>query len=115
MMTHAEMMAAKDGNAYPWIDGLKRFAKIVHDGRTVSRIDRLTDGTTRTTADGVQTIHASWELALRRVAALVLALRLVGAFGQAGAAPLQTAARDATAAEHGRGLTARAFDVATGR
>ena len=77
-MTLAQVMAdTTSGNAYLWIDAAKRFAKIVHRGVTVARIDRLTDGTARTTSNGVQTIHASWEIASQWLQAQAIASLLV--------------------------------------
>jgi hypothetical protein len=62
-MTHSEMMAARDGSAYLWIDSALRFAKLVRDGRTVARIDRLTDGTVCATSDGARVSFESWTAA----------------------------------------------------
>lgn len=50
-MTHSQMMDARDGVAYLWIDPQHRFAKLVRDGKLIARIDRLADGSCRGTAD----------------------------------------------------------------
>ena len=44
-MTHAEMMATMDGAIRLWAMPEFKTAKIVRNGRTLARIDGLTDGT----------------------------------------------------------------------
>lgn len=61
--SYTGMMAARDGAASLWVDGQHRFAKLVRDGATLARIDRLTDGTFVTYSAGVRTTVASWEAA----------------------------------------------------
>jgi len=62
-VTHTAMVAANDGETRMWIDGQHRFAKLVRDGKTLARIDRYSDGTFATYADGVRTHVATWEIA----------------------------------------------------
>jgi hypothetical protein len=59
-MSHAQMMNARDGVAYLWIDGERRFAKLVRDGRTIARVDRMDDGSHVASEDGRRTDIGTW-------------------------------------------------------
>jgi len=77
--THATTMTMHDGETRLWIDGQHRFAKLVRDGKTLARIDRYTDGSFATYADGVRTHVATWEIAAAWLTTRACAEALVSA------------------------------------
>ena len=62
-LTHAELMAKRDGAVRLWVVMPGSSAKLVRDGVSFARIDTLTDDTVWCKLHGTRRQVASWEVA----------------------------------------------------